>query len=88
MFVVCGKAHKISISKTGSTQFQGVFVRGKKVITVIILSTVTDRPLQKSVDPDQTPQSRPLLRVCIVCHTETSRGRRMDYFKFSDKYSK
>ena len=61
--------------------------------TIIIPSIGTDRPLQ-TVDPDQVPQNAVTdQQVYTDCHTynnilDTSRGGRMDYFEFSDKYGK
>ena len=47
LFVVCSSrnAHKINVSQTGFTQFQGVIVSGEKVIIEITLSVWKDRSL-------------------------------------------
>ena len=74
----------ISVYQTGSTQFQGVFVRVEKIVTVITLSIWTDRHFAYSVDQDQTPQfvaSDQGLHCLpyIQQYLDTSRGSTMDY---------
>ena len=80
-------------------QRQGIFgtsrTRVKSVLvgsssTIIILNTWDRLAFANSVDPDQMPQNA-ANRIYTVCHTcssilDTSRGSRIDYFKFQDRY--
>ena len=70
---------------------QGLFVEVRKLITVITLRFGTDRLLQTMQSQIRRHHTRSMIRVYTVCLTysnilDTSRGSRMDYFKFKDKY--